>query len=117
MMISAYAKNEHANSCTLTTCMTVSLSSYLTILFFQHFAALVCCLFGYVMLYDNSYDGELLFECATHDQSVSYVHSLHDNHHEDRIFEFHCRSLGVEINEMPTCSWTNGKVFYYKNFK
>ncbi|XP_059159174.1 dermatopontin-like [Physella acuta] len=44
---------------------------------------------GYVNEWDQPFD----FKCPL-GQAISYVSSVHNNHYEDRRWEFHCRSVG-----------------------
>lgn len=66
----------------------------------------ICVMMVITSAYQNTFDGDLLFECPSHDQTVSHVKSVHDNDAEDRVFDFQCRTLDVEISATPVCSWT-----------
>lgn len=55
--------------------------------------------------FQNTYDGELLFECPAHDQTIHLFKSAHDNGHEDRIFELDCKPVEIEAGGTPACSW------------
>ena len=56
--------------------------------------------------YDNAWDGDLNFECAD-DYAVTYMRSVHDNHREDRLFDFECSRV-VYSDDYPLnrCFWT-----------
>ena len=51
----------------------------------------------------NDYDDPLIFECPE-GQSISRLQSIHNNHHEDRVWAFECSYLehGYE-----SCSWSD----------
>ncbi|XP_028401918.1 hemagglutinin/amebocyte aggregation factor-like [Dendronephthya gigantea] len=51
----------------------------------------------------NSYDNELLFQCP-YKGVISGVHSKHNNHHEDRLFDFLCCS--TKAKWLSNCRWT-----------
>ncbi|KAH9498908.1 hypothetical protein Btru_004999 [Bulinus truncatus] len=48
---------------------------------------------GYVNNWDQPFD----FKCPGH-QVLSYISSVHSNYHEDRRWEFHCRTAGATGN-------------------
>ncbi|XP_072566487.1 hemagglutinin/amebocyte aggregation factor-like [Paramormyrops kingsleyae] len=52
--------------------------------------------------WENSYDNPLNFDCP-YKQSISSIHSKHDNHREDRLWEFQCKDT---FNSNPQCFWT-----------
>ncbi|TRY67197.1 hypothetical protein TCAL_13161 [Tigriopus californicus] len=52
--------------------------------------------------WDNDYDGFLKKECPPND-SIYEVQSIHDNHHEDRVWDWRCQPSGYEFE---SCSWS-----------
>ena len=67
--------------------------------------------------YQNSYDGELLFECMSNDQTISLIQSTHSNSAEDRVFELECKNIDLDTEPLdtPVCSWAS-KFKYLKCF-
>ncbi|XP_066563555.1 hemagglutinin/amebocyte aggregation factor-like isoform X2 [Amia ocellicauda] len=63
---------------------------------------------GKDLRWQNNYDQPLHFQCPTY-QSISYIHSIHHNHHEDRLWDFRCKST---FDNLPDCSWS----VYVNNF-
>jgi len=59
----------------------------------------------------NSWDGVLNFNCDKHHGvygSISRIVSTHNNHREDRLWDYECR---YEVKTPSSCSWTR----YYVN--
>ncbi|XP_030640582.1 hemagglutinin/amebocyte aggregation factor-like [Chanos chanos] len=52
--------------------------------------------------WQNSYDEPLHFACPVR-QSISYISSQHDNHREDRLWDFGCKDT---FSSEPTCFWS-----------
>ncbi|KAK6468709.1 hemagglutinin/amebocyte aggregation factor-like [Huso huso] len=50
----------------------------------------------------NSYDQPLHFTCPTY-QSINHIRSVHDNKHEDRLWDLTC---GAAFDTSPSCSWS-----------
>ncbi|XP_078077305.1 hemagglutinin/amebocyte aggregation factor-like [Mustelus asterias] len=51
----------------------------------------------------NEFDDKVLFTCPTFNTIVS-VSSQHHSYHEDRLWDFKCKST---FNALPACAWTN----------
>lgn len=51
----------------------------------------------------NDYDHPFTFTCPQH-QSIQRVVSHHDNHREDRVFDFTCSNY--EDSKFDSCYWT-----------
>ncbi|XP_052802509.1 dermatopontin-like [Mya arenaria] len=57
--------------------------------------------------YVNALDAEFSFSCGTSEQTISHVESVHDNHAEDRQFDFSCRDVMAEMDgTKAACYWT-----------
>ncbi|XP_063060220.1 hemagglutinin/amebocyte aggregation factor-like [Engraulis encrasicolus] len=56
--------------------------------------------------WQNEYDQVLNFTCPSSD-SISYIMSQHNNHHEDRLWDFHCQPTFTEEPECFTTDWVN----------
>ncbi|XP_072123802.1 hemagglutinin/amebocyte aggregation factor-like [Mobula birostris] len=56
----------------------------------------------------NDFDGELSFTCPTF-ETINTIISQHNNHHEDRQWDFLCRT---SFSQQPFCTWSN----YVNNF-
>ncbi|XP_060605363.1 hemagglutinin/amebocyte aggregation factor-like [Ruditapes philippinarum] len=55
----------------------------------------------------NDYDGHMKFECASRNQFISRVSSVHSNHREDRVFHMSCRNFPINVAGLtPSCYWT-----------
>ncbi|TRY67485.1 hypothetical protein TCAL_13961, partial [Tigriopus californicus] len=52
--------------------------------------------------WDNDYDGFLKKECLPND-SIYEVESVHNDHHEDRMWDWRCQPSGYEFE---SCSWS-----------
>lgn len=64
---------------------------------------------GYI--WANTYDKPFEYLCKN-GTAISQIHSVHDNHHEDRIFAFQCRV--TEIQQHTLCNWSRK---FYVQFK
>uniref|UniRef100_K1R0B1 Hemagglutinin/amebocyte aggregation factor n=1 Tax=Magallana gigas TaxID=29159 RepID=K1R0B1_MAGGI len=60
---------------------------------------LLVCVYSWV----NDYDHPFTFTCPQH-QSIQRVVSHHDNHKEDRVFDFTCSNY--EDSKFDSCYWT-----------
>ncbi|XP_071172822.1 dermatopontin-like [Mytilus edulis] len=56
---------------------------------------------GYV--WANTYDKPFEYLCKD-GTAISQIHSVHNNHYEDRIFAFQCRV--TEIQQHTLCNWS-----------
>merc|ERR1712198_73180 len=52
--------------------------------------------------YVNEYDKELNFNCGT-DEALVGIHSVHDNHREDRRFKFQCATIKKKSGQSIRC--------------
>lgn len=67
-----------------------------------HISVLLHMLVG-VYSWVNDYDHEFTFTCPQH-QTITRVVSHHDNHREDRVFDFQCSGKNEITSE--SCYWT-----------
>lgn len=58
---------------------------------------------GTTLAWQNNYDGPLNFECKDNEYMAS-VRSHHDNHHEDRQWQYGCQLLSGS-NQIRNCKW------------
>ncbi|XP_053378654.1 uncharacterized protein LOC123543887 [Mercenaria mercenaria] len=57
--------------------------------------------------YVNNFDQRVEFKCTKDTQTISRVHSVHDNGAEDRRFEFECREIGMDTEgTSASCAWS-----------
>ncbi|XP_063058490.1 hemagglutinin/amebocyte aggregation factor-like [Engraulis encrasicolus] len=56
--------------------------------------------------WQNSFDEALFFHCPTL-ESISYIMSEHNNHHEDRLWDFHCQKTFTQTPSCFTTNWVN----------
>ncbi|KAJ8314050.1 hypothetical protein KUTeg_008611 [Tegillarca granosa] len=63
--------------------------------------ALVC-LLELAFCWKNKWDKPLNFQCPT-GQAISWIKSIHNNHREDRLFDFRCTNKCPKAN---SCHWT-----------
>ncbi|XP_011451275.3 hemagglutinin/amebocyte aggregation factor [Magallana gigas] len=68
-------------------------------LLFAALLHLLVCVHSWV----NDYDHPFTFTCPQH-QSIQRVVSHHDNHREDRVFDFTCSNY--EDSKFDSCYWT-----------
>nr|KAG5691609.1 hypothetical protein BaRGS_023737 [Batillaria attramentaria] len=54
----------------------------------------------------NEYDQPENFQCPE-GQFLSHINSIHDNHHEDRMWDFGCTKVPVDAS-VTNCQWTSG---------
>ncbi|XP_059086893.1 hemagglutinin/amebocyte aggregation factor-like [Tigriopus californicus] len=59
-------------------------------------------LIGLASAWSNNYDRQLYFECPDN-ESINNIKSVHNNHHEDRIWDFECRRSSLVLD---SCSWS-----------
>ncbi|XP_046340157.1 hemagglutinin/amebocyte aggregation factor-like [Haliotis rufescens] len=64
--------------------------------------ALVC----HVTAWVNQFDQAFNFTCPP-ETSLSHVVSSHDNHFEDRVWDFSCRAPPYTSTNMSNCEWTD----------
>ncbi|XP_042578681.1 hemagglutinin/amebocyte aggregation factor-like [Cyprinus carpio] len=57
---------------------------------------------GQELHWENGYDQSLNFNCPG-GQSISYIKRQHDNHHEDRMWEFGCKNT---FDSGADCFWS-----------
>ena len=75
-----------------------------------HISVLLHMLVG-VYSWVNDYDHEFTFTCPQH-QTITRVVSHHDNHREDRVFDFQCSGKNEITSE--SCYWTGSISLDYK---
>ncbi|XP_078076117.1 hemagglutinin/amebocyte aggregation factor-like [Mustelus asterias] len=51
----------------------------------------------------NGFDNRIDFSCPAH-ETIYRIVSQHNNHHEDRQWDFECKTT---FGERPTCEWTD----------
>ena len=56
----------------------------------------------------NVYDGNLKFECPKN-KYISRIKSVHDNHREDRVWDYECRDQ-PHLYGLTKCAWTTGYI-------
>jgi len=56
------------------------------------------------VMWANDYDGYLYFECPE-GSAITHLRSIHDNHHEDRVWAFDCQTVKKET-KITACAWT-----------
>ncbi|KAL2094675.1 hypothetical protein ACEWY4_009394 [Coilia grayii] len=56
--------------------------------------------------WQNGFDEALTFNCPSSD-SISYIMSEHNNHHEDRMWDFHCQRTFTQTTSCMTTNWVN----------
>lgn len=71
--------------------------------FFSFYTSVVLHLLVRVHSWVNDYDQPFTFTCPQH-QSIQRVVSHHDNHREDRVFDFTCSNY--EDSKFDSCYWT-----------
>nr|ACH48240.2 dermatopontin 2 [Haliotis diversicolor supertexta] len=66
----------------------------------------LCVLVCHVTAWINQYDQEFNFTCPP-DTSLIHVISSHDNHFEDRVWDFKCGAPPQTGVNMSVCDWTD----------